>query len=143
MLSQMQEDAKKAKSMGGEEMRDFLTKSLNIWVTNAETAFIDLAEWEKCGSDRTLEDFRGKKAIGGLDLSSGGDLTSLALIFPYEDPNTGDKKYYIYSHSFIPQRRMQEHMDKEDNAPYIIWQKEGLLTVTTAAGGIKPTTKPY
>ena len=92
----MQEDAKKAKSMGGEEMRDFLTKSLNIWVTNAETAFIDLAEWEKCGSNRTLEDFRGKKAICGLDLSSGGDLTSLALIFPYEDPNTGDKKYYIY-----------------------------------------------
>ena len=137
LLSQMQEDAKKAKSMGGEEMRDFLTKSLNIWVTNAETAFIDLAEWEKCGSDRTLEDFRGKKAICGLDLSSGGDLTSLALIFPYEDPKTGDKKYYIYSHSFIPQRRMQEHMDKEDNAPYIIWQKEGLLTVTTAAGGIK------
>ena len=137
LLSQMQEDAKKAKSMGGEEMRDFLTKSLNIWVTNAETAFIDLAEWEKCGSNRTLEDFRGKKAICGLDLSSGGDLTSLALIFPYEDPNTGDKKYYIYSHSFIPQRRMQEHMDKEDNAPYIIWQKEGLLTVTTAAGGIK------
>lgn len=111
LLSQMQEDAKKAKSMGGEEMRDFLTKSLNIWVTNAETAFIDLAEWEKCGSNRTLEDFRGKKAICGLDLSSGGDLTSLALIFPYEDPNTGDKKYYIYSHSFIPQRRMQEHMD--------------------------------
>ena len=68
LLSQMQEDAKKAKSMGGEEMRDFLTKSLNIWVTNAETAFIDLAEWEKCGSNRTLEDFRGKKAICGLDL---------------------------------------------------------------------------
>lgn len=32
---------------------------------------------------------------------------------------------------------MQEHMDKEDNAPYAIWEKEGLLTVTTAAGGIK------
>ena len=105
-----QEDAKKAKSMGGEEMRDFLTKSLNIWVTNAETAFIDLAEWEKCGSNRTLEDFRGKKAICGLDLSSGGDLTSLALIFPYEDPNTGDKIFYIYSHSCIPQWRMQDHM---------------------------------
>ncbi len=137
LISQMLEDAKKAKSMGGEELRDFLTKSLNIWVTNAETAFINLAEWEKCASKKTLEDFRGKKAICGLDLSSGGDLTSLALIFPYEDPKTGDKKYYIYSHSFIPKRRMQEHMDKEDNAPYVIWEKEGLLTVTTAAGGIK------
>ena len=73
LVSQMQEDAKKAKSMGGEELRDFMTKSLNIWVTNAETAFIDLAEWEKCGCKKTLEDFRGKKAICGLDLSSGGD----------------------------------------------------------------------
>ena len=137
LVSQMQEDAKKAKSMGGEELRDFMTKSLNIWVTNAETAFIDLAEWEKCGCKKALEDFRGKKAICGLDLSSGGDLTSLVLEFPYEDEKTGDKKYYIYSHSFIPKRRMQEHMDQEDNAPYVIWEQEGLLTVTTAAAGIK------
>lgn len=137
LVSQMQEDAKKAKSMGGEELRDFMTKSLNIWVTNAETAFIDLAEWEKCGCKKTLEDFRGKKAVCGLDLSSGGDLTSLVLEFPYEDEKTGDKKYYIYSHSFIPKQRMQEHMDREDNAPYVIWEQEGLLTVTTAAAGIK------
>ena len=137
LVSQMQEDAKKAKSMGGEELRDFMTKSLNIWVTGAETAFIDLAEWEKCGCKKTLEDFRGKKAICGLDLSGGGDLTSLVLEFPYEDEKTGDKKYYIYSHSFMPKRRMQEHMDQEDNAPYVIWEREGLLTVTTAAAGIK------
>ena len=137
LVSQMQDDAKKAKSMGGDELRDFMTKSLNIWVTNAETAFIDLTEWEKCGCKKTLEDFRGKKAICGLDLSSGGDLTSLALEFPYEDERTGDRKYYIYSHSFIPKQRMQEHMDQEDNAPYVIWQQEGLLTVTTAAAGIK------
>ena len=137
LISQMQDDAKKAKSMGGDELRDFMTKSLNIWVTNAKTAFIDLKEWEKCACKKTLEDFRGKKAICGLDLSSGGDLTSLVLEFPYEDEKTGDKKYYIYSHSFIPMQRMQEHMDQEDNAPYVIWQQEGLLTVTTAAAGIK------
>lgn len=28
-------------------------------------------------------------------------------------------------------------MDGEDNAPYVIWEQEGLLTVTTAAAGIK------
>lgn len=137
LISQMQDDAKKAKSMGGDELRDFMTKSLNIWVTKAETKFIDLADWEKCGCKKTLDDFRGKKAICGLDLSSGGDLTSLTLEFPYEDKKTGDKKYYIYSHSFIPKQRMQEHMDREDNAPYVIWEQEGLLTVTTAAAGIK------
>lgn len=137
LVSQMMDDAKKAKSMGGDELRDFLTKALNIWVTSAETAFINLKDWEKCASKRTLEHFRGKKAVCGLDLSSGGDLTSLVLEFPYEDEKTGDKKYYIFSHSFIPKNRMQEHMDTEDNAPYVIWEKEGLLTATTAAGGIK------
>ena len=117
--------------------KDNIWDPKNIWVTSSETAFIDLAEWEKCGCKKTLEDFRGKKAVCGLDLSSGGDLTSLVLEFPYEDKKTGDKKYYIYSHSFIPKRRMQEHMDQEDNAPYVIWEREGLLTVTTAASGIK------
>lgn len=137
LLAAMIEDAKKAKSMGGAELRDFLTKALNIWVTNAETAFIDLAEWEKCGSGRTLEDFTEKQVVIGLDLSSGGDLTSYCLEFPYEDKNTGDRRYFLHSHSFIPKNRMQEHMDLEDNAPYVIWQQQGLLTVTTAAGGIK------
>lgn len=137
LLSLMKDDADKAKSMGGEELLDFMTKSLNIWVKSSETAFINLEDWEQCASDRTLDDFRGYKAICGLDLSSGGDLTSLALEFPFEDQETGDKKYYIYSHSFIPLRRMQEHMDREDNAPYVIWERENLLTVTTAAGGIK------
>lgn len=137
LVAAMQEDAHKAQSMGGAELRDFLTKALNIWVTNAETAFLDLAEWEKCGSERDLSDFAGKQVIVGLDLSSGGDLTSYCLEFPYEDEETGDRKYFLHSHSFMPSHRLQEHMDLEDNAPYIIWQKQGLLTVTTAAGGIK------
>lgn len=137
LVAAMQEDARKAQSMGGAELRDFLTKALNIWVTNAETAFLDLAEWEKCGSKKDLSDFAGKQVIVGLDLSSGGDLTSYCLEFPYEDEETGDRKYFLHSHSFMPSHRLQEHMDLEDNAPYVIWQKQGLLTVTTAAGGIK------
>lgn len=137
LVAVMQEDARKAQSMGGAELRDFLTKALNIWVTNTETAFLDLAEWEKCGSERDLSDFAGKQVIVGLDLSSGGDLTSYCLEFPYEDEETGDRKYFLHSHSFMPSHRLQEHMDLEDNAPYVIWQQQGLLTVTTAAGGIK------
>lgn len=137
LVAAMQEDARKAQSMGGAELRDFLTKALNIWVTNAETAFLDLAEWEKCGSERDLSDFIGKQVIVGLDLSSGGDLTSYCLEFPYEDEESGDRRYFLHSQSFMPSHRLQEHMDLEDNAPYVIWQQQGLLTVTTAAGGIK------
>lgn len=137
LMKLMEEDAKKARSMGGEELRDFLTKALNMWVTNPEDAFVDLKDWEACSTKKTLSDFRGKKAAAGLDLSSGGDLTSLSLEFPYLDEKTGNKKYYLYSHSFIPRNRMQEHMELEDNAPYIIWEQQRLLTATTASGGIK------
>jgi phage terminase large subunit-like protein len=137
LMENVMEDAAKARSMGGAELRDFMTKTLNIWVTNAETAFLDLKDWEKCGSEKTLADFAGKQVVVGLDLSSGGDLTSYALEFPYEDEKTGDRKYFLYSHSFLPKNRMQEHMDMEDNAPYVIWEEQGLLTATAAAGGIK------
>lgn len=137
LMETMLEDARKAKSMGGMELLDFLTKALNIWVTSAEIKFINLEKWEKCGTDRTLEDFAGKQVIIGLDLSSGGDLTSYCIEIPYEDKKTGERRYYLYSHSFMPKNRLQEHMEKEDNAPYVIWEKLGLLTVTTAAGGIK------
>lgn len=137
LMSLMQTDAAKAKSMGGDELLDFMTKALNIWVTSSETAFIDLKDWEKCASGRTLDDFKGSTAYVGLDLSSGGDLTSLCIEIPYINDDTGDKCYYIFSHSFMPKRRLQEHMDKEDNAPYVIWERENLLTVTTAGGGVK------
>lgn len=137
LMSIMQDDAKKAKSIGGDELRDFLTKALNIWTTISGNSFIDFKEWEKCGSKRTIADFKGQKAVCGLDLSSGGDLTTLTVEFPFIDLDSGDKKYYLYSHSFMPKARLQEHMDNEDNAPYIIWEQEGLLTVTTAASGIK------
>lgn len=137
LMSLMQTDAVKAKSMGGDELLDFMTKALNIWVTSSETAFIDLKDWEKCASGRTLDDFNGSVAYVGLDLSSGGDLTSLCIEIPYINEDTEDKCYYIFSHSFMPKRRLQEHMDKEDNAPYVIWERENLMTVTTAGGGFK------
>lgn len=137
LMSRMQTDAAKAKSMGGDELLDFMTKALNIWVTSSETAFIDLKDWEKCASGRTLDDFNECAVYVGLDLSSGGDLTSLCIEIPYINEDTEDKCYYIFSHSFMPKRRLQEHMDKEDNAPYVIWERENLLTVTTAGGGVK------
>lgn len=137
LMEIMMEDAGKARSMKGAELLDFLTKALNIWVKSAEAKFINFAKWEKCGTERTLDDFAGMQAVVGLDLSSGGDLTSYCIEIPYEDKKTGERRYYLYSHSFMPKNRMQEHMKQEDNAPYVIWESLGLLTVTTAAGGIK------
>lgn len=130
-LNSLRADAIKAKEMQGEELRNFMTKSLNMWVQMSDDDYINIDRWKECGTDTTLEDMRGMECGIGLDLSSGGDLTSLA--FEFELP--GDK-YFIESHSFIPKNRLQEHI-QTDKAPYDIWVKQELLTVTETLGGVK------
>ena len=133
-LDSLRAEAVKAKAMGGDDLRNFLTKSLNQWVQFADNQYMNLEHWKNCESTKTLDNFKGFSCYVGLDLSSGGDLTSLALVFPYLKDN--EKKYYVYSHSFIPKNRVAEHI-KKDHAPYDIWIRDGLLTVTETLGGIK------
>lgn len=116
-------DAQTARDMGGADLRDFLTKSLNMWVQNTDDQFIHAEKWQKCGSTRNLENFRGRECWVGLDLSSGGDLTTFALEFPDGD------KYYFYSHSFMPRGRLEEHIET-DLAPYDLWVSMELITIT-------------
>lgn len=129
-LETLRQDAKTARDMGGAELRDFLTKCLNLWVKNTDDQFIDPDAWKACGSDRTLADvvkegFRD--CWVGLDLSSGGDLTTLALEFPLNDG-----RFYIYSHSFMPRGRLEEHIET-DLAPYDLWEQQELITITGGA----------
>ena len=126
----LRQDAQTAKDMGGAELRDFKTKSMNIWARDEDTQFIDLEKWQRCGTNKTLKDFDGCSCFCGLDLSSGGDLTTLSLEFPNND------RFYIYSHSFMPKARLQEHIES-DLAPYDIWEQNKLITVTGGADDFK------
>lgn len=126
-METLRQDAQTARDMGGSELRDFLTKCLNMWVKNTDDQFIDPEAWKACGSERTLTDIINaghRECWVGLDLSSGGDLTTLALEFPL-----GNGKYYLYSHSFMPRGRLEEHIET-DLAPYDLWQQMGLITIT-------------
>ena len=131
-------DAQTAKDMGGSDLRDFITKSLNMWVQNTDDQFIQADKWQECGSKRTLEDMRGRSCWVGLDLSSGGDLTTYSLEFPeeYEGESGKKEKYYFYSHSFMPKGRLEEHIET-DLAPYDLWESKELITVTGGLGDFK------
>lgn len=125
-MNTLRQDAQTARDMGGMELADFLTKSLNMWVKNTDTQYVDPEAWRACGSDRTLADVveeGHRDCYVGLDLSSGGDLTTLALEFPLGG------KYYLHSHSFMPRGRFEEHQET-DLAPYQTWEQAGLVTVT-------------
>lgn len=126
-LATLRQDARTARDMGGMELRDFLCKSLNMWVKNTDLQAFDPDAWTACGSDRTIQDIVEAGHTDcwvGIDLSSGGDLTTLALEFPLPDG-----KFYVYSHSFMPRGRLEEHMET-DLAPYDLWEQQGLITVT-------------
>jgi len=131
-LISLRSDALNARQKGGEDLRDYLTKDLNIWVQDSEDQYLNLAKWKECGSNTTLEDMRGHECYLGLDLSSGGDLTTGNLEFTFS--LGGKQKYYIHSHSFLPKIRLAEHI-KTDKAPYDMWVRDGLITLTEGENG--------
>lgn len=115
----------------GEEMTNFLTKKLNMWVQYTDNDYLNKEKIKECESNLTIEDMRGRNCYLGVDLSSGGDLTSIALVFPIEN-----NKKYIYSHSFIPVQRVLEQ-EMKSKVPYRDWINRGLLTATNSSGGFK------
>ena len=123
-IENLRADAATARDMGGSDLRDFLTKAMNIWVTKTDDTFVAPEDWNKAKTTLTLDDFRGERCWVGIDLSSGGDLTTLALEFEHESAEGA----YVYSHSFMPRGRLSEHI-QTDIAPYDLWEKDGLITV--------------
>lgn len=127
--------ANTARDMGGDELRDFLVKQLNVWIQWAKTVYMkDIEKWKACAVLKSLKDFRGSRCYVGVDLSCGGDLTSIAIVIPYMMADV--KKYFVHTHSFIPASRVEEHI-KTDKVPYDIWIAKGLVTVTETLGGVK------
>ena len=120
-----------AREKQGEELVNFETKTLNQWVTYTGGALLDMAAWKAGGKPWTLADMRGREGYLGIDLSSGGDLTSISIVFPLQDDNV-----YIWSHSYMPELRLAEHI-KSDDAPYGVWKNQGLITLTSGMYGIK------
>lgn len=131
IMARMAEKAIDAREKQGGDLANFQTKSLNMWVKYTGGAFVPAESWAACGCDKKLSDFAGHDALLGIDLSSGGDLTSITLAIPEDNG-----KYYLWSKSYMPELRLAEHM-KTDDAPYGMWSKAGLITLTSGMYGIK------
>lgn len=122
-IENLRVEAETAKNMGGTERVDYITKSVNLWTTADDANFVNADDLHECLTEKTLEDFRGADCWVGLDLSSGGDLTSWAMEL------ADSEKIYFHSHSYMPLGRLQEHI-QSDLAPYDLWQQQELITAT-------------
>lgn len=133
-IKSMADNAKLAKeSVDENKLLEFKTKNCNIWVAGGEKKYLDIKYWKKCQREITLDNFAGKDCYIGIDLSKSGDLTSCSFEFPFLKDKL--RKYFIHSHSFIPDLVVKEKM-KTDNANYELWIKNELLTATTANEGL-------
>ena len=116
-IDYLQEQVKRAKN-DKNYLPTLLTKDFNI----RETGVGSWLTFEVINNESTfeLEELRNCYGIGGVDLSSVGDLTCASCLIMKE------KKLYLAQMYFIPEMRAQQK-EKEDKVPYSIWQKSGYI----------------
>jgi len=105
------------------ELRNMLTKILNIWVDMKENGYMELSKWLECGlsKEEILEICKGKACYIGLDLSQKHDLSSVSFEFPLDE-----NLYAVISRTFIPKERIKQK-EASDGVEYSRWIKEGWM----------------
>ena len=125
--SNIESRIKKAKHMPSQRNR-IICKRLNIW-TNADSRWFDMDIWDKsAGGDlndlkEIMEMLEGQECYGALDLSSKVDLTCWLKLFPINN------KLIIIPEFFVPKENI-ELRSKQDNVPYDVWARKGLINAT-------------
>lgn len=104
------------------ELARFKMYRLNIW-QRAANPWIRTSDWDPgCLVRFTEADLAGRECWGGLDLSRTRDMTSFALVFPWEDGS-----YRILTWFWLPE---DEAREKNHLAPFLQWAKDGHLILT-------------
>ena len=98
--------------------------------TDAESAWISRTMWESV-EDHTLDldQFQGRRAFVGLDLSAKTDLTAKALVFEDGHADDGKPKFAAFVHGYTPADTLQARSER-DGAPYDLWVEAGFITAT-------------
>jgi phage terminase large subunit-like protein len=88
--------------------------------------WIDLAAWDACDGPVDLEELRGRRCFGGLDLSTTTDVTALAWVFP---PENDGGLWHVLSRYFVPEENLRKRAER-DRAPYDLWTRQGFIEAT-------------
>jgi phage terminase large subunit-like protein len=104
-----------------------IVKRLNfcMW-TEQSVRWLNMEAWQKCGQPFDVEELRGRKCYGGLDLAKVHDLSALALVFP---PIDDDELLKVLVFFWIPDVDMTVR-SQQDFVPYDVWVRDGLIRAT-------------
>lgn len=101
-----------------------LSKDFNIKQNGAE-AWLNLEDYNY-EAVYDLNDFRGSKCMGAVDLAETTDLCCAKILLM--KPN--DPIKYVHTRYFIPQSKLEDSDDWNAGARYKEWAKAGLITIT-------------
>lgn len=120
LVSDMEAAARKASEMPT-ALNNFLTKRLNVWVSN-ESPWMDMRAWDRCAAPalRDLSEFAGAKAWIGLDLAQKKDFAALTLVFER------DGFWHVCPRLYLNELAVQE----SGNAHLQGWSRQGHVITT-------------
>jgi phage terminase large subunit-like protein len=104
----------------------FFIKDLNVWRHNEES-WVDVDRFKATTKDISLENFKKRPCILGLDLASKSDISSLAIIFPTQE-NSLEGAAVFWKH-YIPLQDIEARTALH-KVPYDIWHRAGYFTAT-------------
>jgi phage terminase large subunit-like protein len=100
--------------------------------TQAESPWLSPSVWMPAARKYSLEQFRGRRAYAGLDLSSTRDLTALTLAI---EPRSADEPWHMLAWAWMPDADLAQR-ELDDKVPYTQWVRDGHL-LTTPGPAIK------
>ena len=101
---------------------------MNVW-TQAESRWFSREMWDSCGGvGHTFEEFSGRRAYGGMDLSSTKDYSAVVWVFP---PDDGDEsgRYDVLCRFWLPEAALEKHR-ANDGDMIRSWARAGYLELT-------------
>lgn len=102
-----------------------LVKDFNVTENAAQTWLT----WDELQNEQTFDvkQIRPKYGIGGMDAADSVDLNAAKMLFKRRD----DPNLYVLQHYWIPETKLEQTKSRKnpDDAPYELWQAQGLITV--------------
>ena len=130
-LQYLREQVTEARGMPAKEA---IVRRLNFcqW-TAAEAPWLSAAVWDPCQRPFTVAQLRGRRAWGGLDLSSTTDLTAFVLLV---EPAADGEPWHILPWCWLPAGdsadSLRQRSDR-DRVDYVTWARGGYLETTPGA----------
>lgn len=118
----------------GMPSKEAIVRRLNFcqW-TAAISPWLSAAVWEPCYREFTAADLRGRRAWGGLDLSSTTDMTAFVLLV---EPVEKGEPWHILPWAWLPEGGADftlRHRSERDRVDYVAWAAAGHLETTPGA----------